>query len=72
VSTRQTGTVQFFDPHRGYGFIVGDDAVRYFVHRQEVLGPALREGERVEFVPIPLALRGPRASKVRVVAAQVS
>ena len=64
----QHGTVRWFDPERGFGFLApdegGDDV---FVHAKEVLGEArvLREGQSVEF-EVGEGDRGPQAKQVRV------
>ena len=48
-----TGTVKWFNPIKGYGFIEPDDGTKdAFVHISAVERaglPGLREGERVEF-----------------------
>ena len=50
---RSTGSVKWFDPVRGYGFIERDDGEgEVFVHCTEIQYPGpkvLYEGERVEF-----------------------
>jgi cold shock CspA family protein len=46
-----TGTVKFFKPESGFGFIVADDYREYFAHRTQLAGcDELRKGERVSFV----------------------
>ncbi len=59
-----TGIVQRYDAVLRWGFIIGDDGVRYFVHRSDVAGPVLMPSERVEFTPTP-SPKGPRAANVR-------
>lgn len=51
---KMTGTVKWFDPTRGFGFIVadGDRKIEVFVHQSAIQGSkfnALGEGEPVEF-----------------------
>ncbi|MEF8874088.1 MAG: cold shock domain-containing protein [Candidatus Thermoplasmatota archaeon] len=45
------GTVKFFDPLKGYGFIEPDgDKEDHFVHRTQLdEGVSLDQGDRVEF-----------------------
>lgn len=62
---RREGTVQWFDPEKGYGFIEpeggGEDA---FVHRTELEDTdILREGDRVEYTP-EAGDEGPKAVDV--------
>ena len=74
-----TGTTVFFHSRDGYGFIKTDEPdVFYnsfkktnedsesdvFVHIDDVEGPALTNGERVEFV-IENGPKGPRATQVK-------
>ncbi|MEV0498089.1 cold-shock protein [Streptomyces spectabilis] len=47
-----TGTVKWFNPQKGYGFITSDDGPDYFVHRSAIRNDGLQalvEGQRVEF-----------------------
>ena len=64
------GTVRWFDPERGFGFLApADGSADLFVHVSEVAGegPArlLREGQAVEF-EVGEGDRGPQARGVRV------
>lgn len=48
----QNGTVRWFDPVKGYGFIVGDDGNDVFVHQSNILMKgfrALEVGQRVSY-----------------------
>ena len=62
-----TGTVKWFDPGRGYGFISRDDGEgEIFVHRSAIQGedlPSLNEGDRVEFEVVQ-GQKGPAAENV--------
>jgi CspA family cold shock protein len=64
------GTVRWFDPERGFGFLALEDAgADLFVHASEIVGDAgtrlLREGQVVEF-EVGEGPRGPQALRVRV------
>jgi CspA family cold shock protein len=59
-----TGTVDFFNEQKGYGFIDSEDADEdVFFHMEDVGGPDLEEGQEVEF-DIEEAEKGPRATNV--------
>lgn len=48
----QQGTVKWFDPVRGYGFITGDDGQDAFVHQSNILMKGFRFleiGQRVSY-----------------------
>ena len=64
------GTVRWFDPDRGFGFLAPEDgSADLFVHVSEVVGDGgaklLREGQAVEF-EVGTGDRGPQARDVRV------
>lgn len=47
-----TGKVKWFDPKKGYGFIVGDQGQDVFVHYSSIAGDGfrlLRDGESVDY-----------------------
>jgi len=67
-----TGTIKFYDPVKGFGYVVGKDGRETLLNHSQVtdLGqcPArLRKGDTVEFDVEP-SEKGPRASNVRRVA----
>jgi CspA family cold shock protein len=69
-STVPEGTVRWFDPERGFGFIaLADETEDLFVHASEIVGDdgtrQLREGQVVEF-EMGEGDRGPQARRVRV------
>lgn len=64
------GTVRWFDPERGFGFLAPEDgSADLFVHVSEIVGDGgtrlLREGQAVEF-EVGEGDRGPQARGVRV------
>ncbi len=66
MSLRKTGTVKWFDPSKGYGYIdagIGEDV---FVYYQEITGNGFKNlltGDQVEF-SVTRKPRGPIASEV--------
>jgi len=48
-----TGKVKWFDPKKGYGFIIGDQGQDVFVHYSSIVGEqgfkALKDGETVDY-----------------------
>jgi CspA family cold shock protein len=47
-----TGKVKWFDPKKGYGFIIGEQGQDVFVHYSSILGDgfrALKDGEVVTY-----------------------
>jgi CspA family cold shock protein len=67
------GTVRWFDPERGFGFLAPEDgSADLFVHASEIDGDGgsalLREGQAVEF-EVGEGDRGPQARRVRVTGA---
>jgi CspA family cold shock protein len=52
VTPMPTGKVKWFDPKKGYGFIVGDQGQDVFVHYTSIIGNgfrALKDGETVDY-----------------------
>ena len=52
MSERHTGTVKWFNPSKGYGFIEREGGDDVFVHFSEIQAEGYRslsEGQRVEF-----------------------
>ena len=59
-----TGTVDFFNDQKGYGFIETDETDDdVFFHMEDVGSPDLEEGQEVEF-DMEDAEKGPRATNV--------
>lgn len=60
------GTVKWFNPEKGYGFISRDDGDDVFVHHTAIIGDGYRsldEGQRVSF-DVTQGKKGPQASNV--------
>jgi cold shock CspA family protein len=66
---REEGRIKWFDPEKGYGFIVRSTGNDLFVHHSEVKGDAtdLEPGTEVEY-EVGENDRGPNARRVRPVA----
>jgi cold shock protein len=64
-----TGTVKWFSPEKGFGFITQADGPDVFVHYSGITGEGYRnleEGQAVEF-DIVDGQKGPQAQNVRLV-----
>jgi len=60
------GTVKWFNPEKGFGFIRRDDGDDVFVHHTGISGEGYRsldEGQRVSF-DVTQGKKGPQASNV--------
>jgi CspA family cold shock protein len=65
-----TGTVKWFNPDKGYGFITREDGPDVFVHFSAIAGDGYRnldENQKVEF-DVTEGPKGPQAANVRPVA----
>lgn len=65
-----TGTVKWFSPDKGFGFISREDGDDVFVHFSAIQGDGYRnleENQKVEF-EVTQGPKGPQASNVRPVA----
>ena len=63
MSSRITGTVEWFDGSKGFGYIQADNIGQVFVHFSSITDNGirhLREGEQVEFF-VRQSPRGPEA-----------
>jgi cold shock protein len=62
-----TGTVKWFNPDKGFGFITQDGGADVFVHFSAIEGTGYRnleENDKVEF-EVTAGPKGPNASNVR-------
>ena len=62
-----TGTVKWFNPDKGFGFITPEDGPDVFVHYSSIQGAGFRnleENQKVEF-DVGQGPKGPQASNVR-------
>lgn len=62
-----TGTVKWFNPEKGFGFITQDGGADVFVHFSAIEGTGYRnleENDKVEF-EVTAGPKGPNASNVR-------
>jgi CspA family cold shock protein len=60
------GTVKWFNPEKGYGFIRQENGEDVFVHYSSIAGDgfkSLEEGQKVEFDVAP-GRKGPQATNV--------
>lgn len=59
------GTVKWYNPRKGYGFIQGEDGSDVFLHRSAVpMGTFLNEGDKVEY-EVEDSEKGPKANNVK-------
>ena len=68
MSERFVGTVKWFNPAKGYGFIGRENAEDVFVHFSAISGDGFRtltEGQSVNY-EVEKGPKGPQASQVSV------
>ena len=59
------GTVKWYNPRKGYGFIQGEDRKDVFVHQTAIpIGTDLHEEDQVEY-EIEDSERGPQAKNIK-------
>lgn len=67
MSTRQTGTVKWFNDTKGFGFITQENGPDLFVHFRAIEGngfKTLKEGQQVSFEAVE-GQKGMQADKVQ-------
>ena len=65
----ETGTIKWFDPSKGYGFLIRDKGGDLFVHLRSVQPEdrrRLRENTRVRF-SVENTEKGPQAENIRII-----
>ena len=65
----ETGTIKWFDPSKGYGFLVRDKGGDLFVHLRSVQSQdrrTLKENTRVRF-SVEDTEKGPQAENIRII-----
>ena len=65
----ETGTIKWFDPSKGYGFLIRDKGGDLFVHLRSVQSQdrrKLKENTRVKF-SVEDTEKGPQAENIRII-----
>jgi len=65
----ETGTIKWFDPSKGYGFLIRDNGGDLFVHLRSVKPEdrrKLRENTRVKFT-VEETEKGPQAENIKII-----
>ncbi|MCG8415997.1 MAG: cold-shock protein [Pseudomonadales bacterium] len=68
MSDRITGTVKWFDEHKGFGFIERESGPDVFAHFSAINSSgykSLTEGQRVEFT-VTKGQKGPQAEDISI------
>jgi CspA family cold shock protein len=66
----QLGTIKWFSPERGYGFLTGDDGQEIFVHARSLpIGVVPQQSDRVRYLLHPHPDGRLRADRVTLVEA---
>ncbi len=60
------GTVKWYNPRKGFGFIQGEDGTDVFVHSTALpMGTDISENDQVEY-QVEDSERGQRATKIKI------
>ena len=68
MSTKETGTIKFFNNSKGYGFAVNQAGEDVFVHYREIVGEGfktLSTGQQIQFAQVK-SEKGWQAAEVEV------
>ena len=68
MSTKESGTVKWFDNAKGFGFAVNESGEDVFIHYRAIMGEGfktLAEGQTIEFVQVK-SEKGWQAAEVSV------
>ena len=68
MSTKETGTIKFFNNSKGYGFAVNQAGEDVFVHYREIVGEGfktLSTGQQIQFAQVR-SEKGWQAAEVEV------
>lgn len=68
MSTKETGTVKWFNEEKGFGFITRETGPDLFVHFSSIQGngfKTLQEGQAVTFI-VTQGKKGPQAEEVEL------
>ena len=68
MSTKESGTVKWFDNAKGFGFTVNESGEDVFIHYRAIMGEGfktLAEGQTIEFVQVK-SEKGWQAAEVEV------
>lgn len=69
MSSKQTGTVKWFNDDKGFGFIERENGKDLFVHFRSIIGEGrktLHDGQAVAFIEVP-GEKGPQADQVEAI-----
>jgi len=65
VKKKMKGKIKWYNPRKGFGFIVGDDGKDIFVHQTDIpIDVSLNDNDLVEY-EIEKSEKGPKAKNVK-------